>query len=367
MIPLPMISIKSLWTLRLVAGLFAFGIVGAWLSAQDSRPPQTVQDSLNRTVRIPAKVERVLSLQPEITRLIVALGAGDRLVGIDFFLRNNDHLFKIIAPRQARLPLVSMADYNINLELVIKLAPDIIFGAPEDRRIVDNLQSKTRIPTVALSSMGRFDGLLEELRLVGLLLGREKRAEELHAYFKATVDRVRTALGSLPPSERRPRVYLSFWGGLTKTPVFYEPVAVAGGINVAEGLLPAFAGTLLAVVGLEQVVAWNPDIFLVQGNYPPGDRTVTVEAVRRDKRLTALDAVRGGRVYYTFGFWNWWDPAQVLVETLYLAKLFHPGLFSHVDLAREGEAIFKTFYGFDGAFDAVNRILRFDEWTHDRK
>ena len=351
---------------RLVTVLSGFVMAGAALAA-DPRPPQTIQDSLNRTVRIPAKVDRVLSLQPEITRLIFALGEGDRLVGIDFFLRNHDHLFKLIAPRQDRLPLVSMADYNVNLELVIKLAPDLIFGAPEDRRIVDNLQTKTRIPTVALSSMGRFDRLLEELRLVGRLLGREQRAEELIAYFETTLDRVRTVLGPLPPSERRPRVYLSFWGGLTKTPIFYEPVVVAGGINVAEGLLPAFAGTLLAVIGLEQVASWNPDYFLVQGNYPPDQRPVTVEAVLRDQRLASLEAIRGGRVYYTFGFWNWWDPAQVIVETLYLAKLFHPGQFSDVDLAREGEAIFKTFYGFDGAFAALNRILRFDEWTHDRK
>jgi iron complex transport system substrate-binding protein len=299
--------------------------------------------------------------------MIIALGAEDRLVGIDFFLRNHDHLFKIIAPRQGRLPLVSMADYNVNLELVIKLAPDLIFGAPEDRRIVDNLQTKTRIPTVALSSLGRFDGLLEELRLVGRLLGREKRAAELTAYFEATLDRVRTALGSLPPSERRPRIYLSFWGGLTKTPVFYEPVAAAGGINVAQDLLPAFTGTLLAVVGLEQVAAWNPDFILVQGNYPPGRRSVTVETVLQDKRLASLDAVRNGRVYYTFGFWNWWDPAQVLVETLYLAKLFHPGLFRDIDLGLEGERIFKMFYGLDGGFDALSRILRFDEWTHERK
>jgi iron complex transport system substrate-binding protein len=367
MIPLPMIPIKGPWKLRLVAGLLAFSLVGAELSARNFLPPQTIKDSLNRTVRIPVEVNRVLSLQPEITRLIVALGAEDRLVGIDFFLRNYDHLFKIIAPRQARLPLVSMADYNINLELVIKLAPDLIFGAPEDRRIVDNLQAKTRIPTVALSSMGRFDRLLGELRLVGRLLGREKRAEELVVYFEATLDRVRTAIGSLPPSERRPRVYLSFWGGLTKTPVFYEPVATAGGLNVAEGLLPAFAGTLLAVVGLEQVAAWNPDYILVQGNYPPGERPVTAEAILRDQRLASLEAIRGGRVYYTFGFWNWWDPAQVLVETLYLAKLFHPGLFSDVDLDREGEAIFKKFYGLDGAYAALNRILRFDEWTHDRE
>jgi iron complex transport system substrate-binding protein len=214
--------------------------------------------------------------------------------------------------------------------------------------------------------MGRFKNLLDELRLVGRVLGREKRAEELASFFDSTLARIRNVVASIPASERRPRVYLSFWGGLTKTPVFYEPVAAAGGINVAEGLLPAYAGTLIAVVGMEKIAAWDPDVILIQGNYPPGQRAVTVGSVLTDKRLASLSAVRAGRVQYTFGFWNWWDPAQVLVETLLLAKAFHPDRFRDIDLPREGNAIFKAFYGLEAGFSALSRILRCDEWSHGR-
>ncbi len=58
--------------------------------------------------------------------------------------------------------------------------------------------------------------------------------------------------------------------------------------------------------------------------------------------------MRTRRVHYTFGFWYWWDPACVLAETLYLAKLFHPAKFAAVDIEAEGNAVFKKFYGIDG-------------------
>jgi iron complex transport system substrate-binding protein len=347
---------------RLAAAAILLGALSAFARAQ---APVTVKDNLGRTVTIPGRVRRVLSLQPEVTRLVVALGAGDSLVGIDHFLRRQDHLFPIIYPRQDRLPVVSMADYNVDMEVLAKLRPDVVFGAPEDPNVIDALQRKTRVPTVALSSLGRFDRLLEELRLVGRVLGRERRAEELAALFAGRLDVVRKAVAGAKDA-RKPRVYLSFWGGLTKTPVFYEPVATAGGINSAEGILPSFAGTLIAVVDPERIVRWDPDLILIQGNYPPGQRSVTVESVLADPRLASLKAVRAKDVRYTYGFWNWWDPAEVLVETIYLAKLFHPALFPEVDLAREGEAIFKAFYGIEGGFAALDRIIGCAEWDRGR-
>jgi iron complex transport system substrate-binding protein len=351
--------------LRLSAAFWAWLYCAVLLPAAAGPESRRVVDSLGRSVRIPAHVRRVLSLQPEITRIIVALGAGPRLAGIDRFLRSSDPLFPIVDPDQSRLPLVSMADYNVNMELVLRLAPDVIFGAPEDRPIVESLQSKTGVPTIALSSMGSFDRLLAEIDLLGAILDRSKRAAELSAYFrgeiKAIQDRVRRNEG-----RPKPRVYMAFWGSPTRTPVRYEPVAAAGGINVAEGLLPSFLGTLIANVNLERILAWNPDIILVHGNYPPRERTVTTGQFLSDRRLSSIRAVKDKRVHYTFGFWNWWDPAEVLYETAYLARLFHPDLFRDFDAEARGNAVFRKFYGLDRAFAALSASIGCGSWLHER-
>ena len=343
---------------------FSLALCGGARAAAPAQNVRTLVDDIGRTVAFPSSLKRVLSLQPEITRIIIALGAGDRLVGIDHFLRAEDPLFRIIAPGRERLPLVSMADYNVNMELVLRLAPEAIFGAPEDKSIVEALQSKTGIPTIALSSQGRFDHLLDEMRLLGAVLGRAERAAELIAYFKAELDSIRKAVRT--SFEPRPRVYLAFWGSPTRTPVHYEPVEAAGGENVAENLLPTFLGTLIANVNVERILDWNPDVILVHGNYPLRQRAVTTDQFLSDGRLRTVPAVRNRRVHYTFGFWNWWDPAEVLVETSYLARLFHPGLFPARNGAAEADAVFKKFYGVDGVFAALSESIGCGGWLDGR-
>jgi len=345
----------------LFIGLVLCGSAAAAGEIQDRR---TIVDNLGRTVALPSHLERVLSLQPEISRIIVALGAAGRLVGIDHFLRAEDPLFRIIAPGSDSLPLVSMADYNVNMELVLRLAPEAIFGGPEDKSVVEALQSKTGIPTIALASQGRYDRLLEEISLLGAILGRSERAAELIAYFRAEIEAIRRTVQA--SSEPRPRVYLAFWGSPTRTPVHYEPVDAAGGTNVAENLLPSFLGTLIANVNFERLLAWNPDVILVHGNYPARRRAVTTGLFLSDGRLSTVPAVRDRRVHYTLGFWNWWDPAAVLVETAYLARLFHPGLFPAADWKVRADAVFKKFYGIDRIFAALSESIGCAEWLDGR-
>ena len=72
--------------------------------------------------------------------------------------------------------------------------------------------------------------------------------------------------------------------------------------------------------------------------------------------------MRNRRVYYTFGFWYWWDPAQVLVETLYLARIFSPETAGRVDIEAEGNAIYEKFYGIQNGFTSVCRIIGCGTW-----
>ncbi len=324
-----------------------------------------IVDDLDRKVAVPSRVERVLSLEPELTRIIVALGAEDRLVGIDFFLRHQDHLFPLICPRAASLPVVSNQGQELHYELAYRLDPDIIFSSPSEFRMTEAIERKMRRPVAALASRGRFEALLHEIGLLGRILGREERAAEILDFFRHHLAALREANERDEDRRLGPTVYLSFWGSLIRTPVAYEPVDAAGGRNLASGLLPAALGDAGTTIPVEQILLWDPEVILIQGNYPPGERLVTVEGLLEDPRFSSLRAVRGGRVHYTFGYWYWWDPALVLVETLYLSRLFAPGRPSGPDLLEEGDRIFEFFYRSKGAFSALCRTLECHEWfTH---
>ncbi|MGA2361114.1 MAG: ABC transporter substrate-binding protein [Candidatus Aminicenantales bacterium] len=357
-------SVKHLGFILVVGILSALQAKASSLCGAQDRPPLFITDNLGRRVEIPGRASRIISLEPEITRIIVALGAGDRLVGLDFFLRNQDHLFPIVFPASQKLPVVSNQGQDLNFELALHLRPDILFSSPSEEKSTETIQQKLRVPVVALASIGRLENLLNEIDLMGRILGREDRARELLEYFRTGIATVRQTVGNIPEASR-PRVFLSFWGSLLRTPVVYDPVEAAGGVNRAAGLIPSYLGTAAATVGVEQIIRWDPDIILVQGNYPPGERLVTVESVIGDPRLASLKAVRSRRVHYAFGFWYWWDPALVLLETQYLARIFYPDLFPAFDLEKEGNDVFKRFYGVEGGFTALDKVLNCHEWRRE--
>ena len=329
-----------------------------------ARASEVFVDSLGRRVEAPAVVERIISLEPEVTRIIVALGEGRRLVGLDFFLSHHDILFPLVFPEGQKLPVVSNQGQDLNYELALALKPDIIFSSPSESGMTESIERKLRPPVAALASMGRLESLADEIELLGRILGRPDRARRLATEFRTTIAELWQAEGALP-TRRKPRVYLAFWGSLLRTPVSYEPVDAAGGTNCASGLLPGGPGAAGTTVSLEQIIRWDPDMILVQGNYRPGERAVTVEGVLADRRLSSLKAVRSKHVFYTFGFWYWWDPALVLVEMRYLARLFHPEDLPAFDLVKDGNAVFKEFYGVDGAFGALADVLGCREWAHE--
>lgn len=331
----------------------------AW--GEQDRPAFEVVDSLGRKVTLPGKVDRVISLSPEATRVIVALGAGDKLVGIDFFLRHHDHVFPLVYPRGARLPVVSNQGQDLHYEEAVRLRPDVVIASPSEAWSAETMAKKLKVPVAALASLGRFEDLFNEIEVLGRMLDREDRAARLAAYIRRRLDEAAPVPAGGPGTG--PKVYLSFWGSLVRTPVSYEPVEAAGGRNVATGLVPDHMGTAALTVSLEQLYVWDPDIILIQGNYPPGERRVTVEGVLGDLRLASLRAVREGRVHYTFGFWYWWDPALVLVETLYLSGLFASEAPAWADLVRTGDEVFREIYGIEGAFATLCRTLECHAWT----
>lgn len=118
------VKVKSanVTTIFLVA-VAAFGACRAsGNSNSDATTPSSsttrqVTDDLGRTVTIPAKITRIVSLAPSLTESVFVVGAGDRLVGVTSFCNY---------PEQAK-EIAKIGDTtNPNIESIIALKPDIV-------------------------------------------------------------------------------------------------------------------------------------------------------------------------------------------------------------------------------------------------
>src|SRR5207249_59890 len=97
-----------------------------------STSTRTLTDDLGRTVRIPARPERVISLAPNLTEIIFALGADDRLVA--------DTSYCDYPPEAAGKPHVG-GTQQPDLERIVALKPDLVLvsTASQLQEAVDRL------------------------------------------------------------------------------------------------------------------------------------------------------------------------------------------------------------------------------------
>ena len=117
-----------------------------------------------------------------------------------------------------------------------------------------------------------------------------------------------------------------------------------------------------AVVTLEQIATWNPEmIFIV--DYA-GNAVDVVAELKTDQNWSKLNAVKDSKIYafpVDFLSWDQADPRWSLGLT-WLATILQPQTFSGVDMTTEVTTFYKTLYNLNDATikDKVLPIVKGD-------
>ncbi len=225
--------------------------------------------------------ERIISLAPNITETLYALGLGDKLVG------NTPHCTHPDAARA--LPKVGGFG-QFNYEAIVALRPDLVILHKEYDAEKARLKS-LGIPTLETGSYFIAD-ILETIRSIGKVCGAEKQSNELIAQLKNRIAEIasRTAGGS----PARPRVLLTFGSAeegsihaFGPACIHNELLEIAGGKNVVEGKLP------FATLSREAILRLNPDIIIVLAP----ELENAADAPNPWSQLTSVNAVKNNRIH----------------------------------------------------------------------
>ena len=278
-------------------------LLGLLVLAAAAAPPPAVQALGPRP---PARVHRVVTLAPSLTDAVLALGAGDLLVGVSRFDER---------PEVQALPRVG-GFVDPSVEAVAALHPDLLLvqPGPGNRHPVEALAA-LGIPILALR-LGSIDDVLAALRAVGAALGRPERGEALASELDRTRREVRARAAGEPPV----RVLFAYG---------FEPLVVAGPGSFADELLRDAGGINVAgdaeraypVWSVERALAARPEVVLDAAMVPSGRDT-----------LRGLPGLRGAR---------WVD--------LPTAALLHPG----PELGRGLEEMFRALHPAPAAREAT--------------
>src|SRR5262245_51510737 len=303
---------------RLLAGLST-----AMLAPRLARAA-TVSDSAGRAVPIPERVARVFPAGPPAAILLYTL-APELLIG--WPRANRPEECEYMLPEICARPEVGRITgrgNTANLEVVLALKPDLILDVGSTSStfvsLAARVQEQTGIPYALLD--GRFDAIVGAYRTIGALTYQSAAAEALAKYADDTMTEIKRRVAAIP-ADRRPKVYYA------RGPRGLE-TGLGGSINVETiefmGARNAAAERPggLAIVSLEQVLLWDPDVIITI------DRDFAA-TVRGDPVWASVKAVRDGRVHLSpkmpFGWVDFPPSVNRLIGLWWLGKIIYPDHF----------------------------------------
>jgi ABC-type Fe3+-hydroxamate transport system substrate-binding protein len=262
-------------------------------------------DDRGRTVHLPARPRRIVSLVPSLTELLFAVGAGEALVGVTRYC---------IEPpdRVASLPKVG-GTKNPDLVAIHALTPDLVIVNGEENRYEDFAALDAAGLTVFVTEPKTVADAVALIARLAAAVGAAEAGRRLAASQAAGVAAVVadtvgcSRVAYFCPIWKRP------WMTFNADTYAHDVLRVAGGANVAAGRPERYPE-----VTLVEVAAAAPAVVLLPDEpYRFGNRDVaSLDA------LADTPALRDGRVHLVDGKALSWYGPRIAAGVAMFARLF---------------------------------------------
>ncbi|WP_284680239.1 iron ABC transporter substrate-binding protein [Aceticella autotrophica] len=314
-----------------------------------------VTDMAGRKVKVPLKINKLIALGCTL-REVEYLDSCDKVVGIEYrenakqregvFPCGKDLPYLIAHPELGNLPVVS-AGNSINYEEIVKLKPDVIFTPVIPTYQAEFLQIKVGIPVVMvyadpIGTTEQDKQYYDSLNLMGKILGKEKRADEIIKIITDYQNDLKSRTKSIPDNKKL-KVYIAgraFCGsqGITGTDPHWPPFEWINAKNVAS--LLSNKGKSINV-DKEKLIDWNPDvIFISEASLS------TVINDLKDPAYKNINAVKNKKIYGVLPYcWYAYNKETAIADAYYIGKILYPEKFTDIDPEKKADEIYQNFVG----------------------
>ena len=268
-------------------------------------------DEDGRRVQVPRDVNRIVSLAPNLTEIVFALGDGNHLAG--------DTDYCDYPPEALQKPHVG-GPVNPNLEEVVALKPDLVVATSINRRETVNALEHVGLPVYSVRDPHSVEEMITSVEHLGGALGMEKSAAALAEDLRGRLgDLDRRLAGSAPRT-----VFFVVWTdpliSIGRDTFIADALRRAGGRSVVD------TKAEWPHISLEEIVRLQPE-FLVFASAHGGDTQRDIDALRTRPGWRKLEAMQHGNIVVVSDAIN--RPAPRMVDAIeQLARALHPGAFA---------------------------------------
>ena len=339
--------------------LFTFCMSAAWAGQV------TVKDVLGRDVTFNAPAERVVvGFYPEDYMAIGTEAAYDKVVGMSKYIWQarpaNWDMYVKHRPSLNDIPGIGRVDtQTFSVEKVISLNPDVLMladwqykGLGTDIQRIEDAGIKVVVVDFNAQTLERH---IKSTELIGIITGQEKRAAEIAADYKSTVDSIRKRLAEANLPE--PKVYTEFGAsgvqelGFTFGKNMWGAIStMAGGDNISAPFVEWWGK-----LNPEQVIASNPDVVVITG-YETGatpnsmiigqdvDSSVVrqrLEGYKERLGWSSISAVKNNRMFAAYHGACRTIMDSAMIE--FYAKAMYPKLFADLEPEKDYINFYKKY------------------------
>jgi L-methionine (R)-S-oxide reductase len=279
--------------------------------------------------------ERIVSLAPSATELLLALGAGDRLVAVTRWCKD-------VCPNVPALPELDDC-WTADPQQVLMHQPDLVIGCVPYSADVTGKLIAAGARFLAMNPV-RLADVFFEIEMLGRLLGESEAALSLVASLRYRLEEVRRLAQT---TSTRPKVWCECW----PNPLIASPVWVADLVTIAGGeFVPRPGGRRVAE---EEVLNAQPEM-IVLAWAATGDRADPAKVLGRPG-WDRVPAVRDARIHVVRDEWlN--TPSLILRRGAEaLLEILHP----EVGMALSLESRLETALGNAQGREAIERVVGF--------
>lgn len=251
----------------------------------ESNFPLEVTDNTGNKITIEEEPTEIISVMPSNTEILFELGLGDKVIAVT----END------AYPEEVLDLDTVGDFEINVEKIISLDPDLVLA--HESSVASSFDAYEQIQDAGINVYFVLDATsIEEtydsITEIGQITGANQAAEEVIADMKAGFAEIEAIVNNIEEDEKKTVLFeISpepeiFTGG--KGTFFDELIEVIGAENVA-GDLDGWPQ-----IDPESIIDLNPDVILtVYGEYVED----AIEQVLNRDGFSEVTAVKEKAVY----------------------------------------------------------------------
>ncbi len=336
---------KKLLALALVCCLLLAGCGGA--SNPQTGPTRSFTDSTGRVVEVPETITKIAISGP-LSQVYILPLAGDLLVGVcSAYAEDEAKYLPSYLSEKTEIGQLYGGKGELDLEALLAAAPDVVIDIGETKGNVkedlDALTAQTGIPFVHVAATVQTAG--DAYRILGDLLGREEKADQLASWCEATYQNTLDMMARVDADGVRKTILYCLGDQgtnvIAKGSFHAETVNLMGdNLAVVEEVVSSGAGN---EVDMEQILLWDPDVII----FAPDS---CYDTVGEDPQWQTTQAVIWSQYYKTpYGPYGWLSSppsVQRYLGMLWLGELLYPE-YTNYNLQEAVSEYYDLFYGCD--------------------